>query len=943
MVLKCSKLNTNTGNTIRGVSTRYKNRYSTQAVICKEAINIEDHDANDDSDFAEFKGGIEYSLNKGYRWTIPKCIEAETYKKSSKHDHKLTLIEFHKLTKPNSCISYHSNKGKIRHFANKIARKDIKPRRSKLHHSTPKTYMNGKSIIVQSDLTRHPRNAPLEMERVVNYDSDDEDYGVTREVPVYRNAAPEVRYSVYYPCPKNSALTVKPNFIGDYEVNDYNRRSSGKSAASGKRGKNARNASNLNQHLYDYDYYSDDETNDEDESYLNTPATCSLAELLEKAERIQQSDEFANLEAKKLTSKVATKSKYGKGCAIYIDNEDKLIEEEVAVHEPNFTVRPEALPITVQLISDTLKPRFLMEKYGEKYTEGGTLPRSFTINITENVTELLGHSELKGSDWCRDVDLDSWLVCEVIETTSEGSSAARLSLLCNTGVESISIETLCEGELYTMEDAVFAATLYMDTLPIESFKFKERSQKPVGLKGNQIVNFELLNSATKWQTGASTVEEAYATVEDTSQAKAFPLRQLSLVGHELEEWTTFCGICFDEVDIHEAGAMAFLPCQHWFCSACWQRHLVGGIRTGVPSLKCPEYKCDKEVDGVTVLKSVGVNLYKQYMDRCQINKLQTTLNMKWCPNPKCGRVITADTKDEAANISCKCGNNFCFQCLGPAHWPSTCEQAKNYISRLKSFGDYYDMDTSPFNKFLEECKICPWCKGIVSRIDGCNHMTCRCGKAFCYNCGHKFTPTQYYHNCRFVKKKIVLQDVKPGPDKKVKGKYYVASVEQRRSYHSTKVQQLKLRGKELSAKIKTPRKEFGKKQISYSDLLKACEKSVEEKQHIIDTINSSISVSVQLHYLAEHVAVCLQNTSSPKQARVKKLVTMLDKMVFITTHIDDIILGKLVVPPKNVIERLEQLVSKGKECVMCLVKLLKAPEHSKDALAKSTIDDWIVV
>jgi len=36
-------------------------------------------------------------------------------------------------------------------------------------------------------------------------------------------------------------------------------------------------------------------------------------------------------------------------------------------------------------------------------------------------------------------------------------------------------------------------------------------------------------------------------------------------------------------------------------------------------------------------------------------------------------------------------------------------------------------------------KKCPFCKFWVEKTVGCNHMTCRCGKMFCYKCGGNYT------------------------------------------------------------------------------------------------------------------------------------------------------------------------------------------------------------
>jgi E3 ubiquitin-protein ligase RNF144 len=33
---------------------------------------------------------------------------------------------------------------------------------------------------------------------------------------------------------------------------------------------------------------------------------------------------------------------------------------------------------------------------------------------------------------------------------------------------------------------------------------------------------------------------------------------------------------------------------------------------------------------------------------------------------------------------------------------------------------------------------CPHCRNLMEKIDGCLHMTCRCGTQSCYNCGQRW-------------------------------------------------------------------------------------------------------------------------------------------------------------------------------------------------------------
>ena len=55
-----------------------------------------------------------------------------------------------------------------------------------------------------------------------------------------------------------------------------------------------------------------------------------------------------------------------------------------------------------------------------------------------------------------------------------------------------------------------------------------------------------------------------------------------------------------------------------------------------------------------------------------------------------------------------------------------------------------------FNEWMARNRVtrCPDCGCVIEKIDGCNHMACRCGAHFCWQCGEAYKSSEIYDHMR---------------------------------------------------------------------------------------------------------------------------------------------------------------------------------------------------
>uniref|UniRef100_A0A7S2XA88 RBR-type E3 ubiquitin transferase n=1 Tax=Lotharella oceanica TaxID=641309 RepID=A0A7S2XA88_9EUKA len=187
-----------------------------------------------------------------------------------------------------------------------------------------------------------------------------------------------------------------------------------------------------------------------------------------------------------------------------------------------------------------------------------------------------------------------------------------------------------------------------------------------------------------------------------------------------------CKICFDNTPINQCFA---LGCNHWFCRGCWKDYLVDRVDTTgtrAPQSHCPMFKCKARIPDSAFSRFLDKPRVQKY-DHASLNAyVSEKSTLRWCPAPRCGKIISASGL--VTSVRCICGQSFCFRCNEEDHQPVTCEQVQKWQAKC-------DKESETAQWIISNTKKCPKCLVRIEKNQGCNHMTCHCCKyEFCWVC-----------------------------------------------------------------------------------------------------------------------------------------------------------------------------------------------------------------
>ncbi|CAD8078208.1 unnamed protein product [Paramecium sonneborni] len=183
-----------------------------------------------------------------------------------------------------------------------------------------------------------------------------------------------------------------------------------------------------------------------------------------------------------------------------------------------------------------------------------------------------------------------------------------------------------------------------------------------------------------------------------------------------------CPIC--DKKLEENNVILFPKCNHALCRDCLRESFEYKIKEQQVQLKffvC--FTCQIQLENNQwIQKVVDQKTFNKYCDQLIDQKMVDNLNsdeiVVTCKNQVCQQTYLI--WKYADYYKCpKCNVEFCRKCNNQHNNEMPCEKEQNsYIVMKQNF----------------EISKCPQCSFKVTKIGGCNFMTCICGTHFCYRC-----------------------------------------------------------------------------------------------------------------------------------------------------------------------------------------------------------------
>lgn len=214
-----------------------------------------------------------------------------------------------------------------------------------------------------------------------------------------------------------------------------------------------------------------------------------------------------------------------------------------------------------------------------------------------------------------------------------------------------------------------------------------------------------------------------------------------------------CPICLCELE----EPYRLEDCKHDFCRACLIDQCDSAMKSRDRSGFGFPICCAKEGCGTRLLLvDLRSLLPQEKLDELFRASLGSFVESsggvyRFCPFPDCPSVycVTPSEMFPMGPFTCgACGVETCTMCHLEYHEGISCKL-------YKDFKDHPDLSLEEWRKGKEQVKDCPSCSHTIEKSEGCNHISCRCGKHICWVCLEVFAGSEdCYEHLRSVHQTI---------------------------------------------------------------------------------------------------------------------------------------------------------------------------------------------
>jgi len=204
------------------------------------------------------------------------------------------------------------------------------------------------------------------------------------------------------------------------------------------------------------------------------------------------------------------------------------------------------------------------------------------------------------------------------------------------------------------------------------------------------------------------------------------------------DWSQTCPLCFEEP------TQPFpLACRHMYCTGCLKHMLISATDGKSIPICCigDGGRCKTAIPLPVIERFISpVRLTRMFENSFRVHLEQHPNEYRFCPTPDCTHIYRV-SKEDSAVIQCPaCLIETCSHCHKSPHRGLTCEE--NMLIKSKTG---QELLLERWAKGHSNVKKCPDCGILIEKIDGCNHIHCRCGGHVCWICAKTFNNGIYDH------------------------------------------------------------------------------------------------------------------------------------------------------------------------------------------------------